>query len=162
MLSVRGAVTSGVRQTIIRFMNNDISELNDAVRKIAAHQEYQSKISKWSLVTVILTILIGVGISFYWDSRFKDIEKPKDEAKDWYDVSAATRKGDLKKALHIADELLLRTPFDFDGHYKKGEILLMMGDKNQATESFKTAARIFPMPKYKAAVDAVSSTTEVQ
>ena len=143
-------------------MNNDITEIREAVGRIAKHDEFQTKISKWTFIAFIAIILCGVGISIYWDARFKDIGEPKNEPKDWYDVSSATRKGDLKNALHIADELLLRTPLDFDGHYKKGEILLMMGDKDQATESFKTAARIFPMPKYKAAVDAVSSTTEVQ
>jgi tetratricopeptide (TPR) repeat protein len=143
-------------------MNNDIAEIRKAVSRIAEHDEFQSRISKWSFILFILIILCAIVISVQMDARFKGMDAPKDELKDWYDVSAATRKGDLKKALHIADELLLRTPLDFDGHYKKGEILLMMGDKDQATESFKTAARIFPMPKFKAAVDAVSSTTEVQ
>jgi hypothetical protein len=141
-------------------MNNDIVELKEALRKIVAHQEYQSKISRWSFATLILVILIGGGISIYWDARFKEIQAPKDDSKDWYDVSAATRRGDLKNALHIADGLLLQTPFDFDGHYKKGEILLMMGDKGQAKKSFQTAARIFPLPKYKAAVDAISTSPE--
>ena len=144
-------------------MNNDIDELKEGVRKIVAHQEFQSKSSKWSFLTIILVILIGCGISIYWDARFKVIlEAPKNESKDWYDVSAATRKGDLKNALHIADELLLRTPLDFDGHYKKGEILLMIGDKEKAKESFLTAARIFPIPKYRIAVDSFSRASEEQ
>jgi tetratricopeptide (TPR) repeat protein len=144
-------------------MNNDIAELKESVRKIAVHQAYQSKISKWSFVSLMLVILIACGISIYWDGRFKDImEAPKDVSKDWYDVAAATRKGDLKKALHIADELLLRTPLDFDGHYKKGEILLMMGSKEEAKKSFQTAARIFPMPKYKIAADAISTASDEQ
>jgi len=141
-------------------MNNDIDELKESVRKIVAHLEYQSKISRWSFATLMLVILIGGGISIYWDARFNEIQAPRDVSKDWYDVSAATRKGDLKNALNIADELLRQTPLDFDGHYKKGEILLMMGDKGQAKESFQTAARIFPLPKYKAAVDAIATSSE--
>ncbi len=108
----------------------------------------------------MVLILIGGGLSTYWDARFKEIQAPKDVSKDWYDVSAATRKGNLKNALNIADELLIKTPLDFDGHYKKGEILLMMGDNEKAKESFQTAARIFPLPKYKAAVDAISTSPE--
>jgi tetratricopeptide (TPR) repeat protein len=141
-------------------MNNDIVELKEAVRKIVTHQEYQSKISRWSFATLILVILIGGGISIYWDARFKEIQAPKDVSKDWYDVIAATRKGNLKNALNIADELLIQTPLDFDGHYKKGEILLMMGDRELAKESFQTAARIFPLPKYKVAVDAITTPPE--
>ena len=154
-------VIADVRQQDMRPMNDDIAELKEAVGKIVAHQEYQRKIANWSFATFMLVILIGCGISIYWDARFKDIQAPKDES-DWYDVSAATRKGDLKNALHIADGLLLRTPLDFDGHYKKGEILLMMGDKEQAKKSFQTAARIFPLPKYKAAVDAIPTSPEGQ
>ncbi len=108
----------------------------------------------------MVVLLIGCGISIYWDSRFKEIQAAKDEAKNWYDVSASSRNRYLKNALHIADGLLLQTPLDFDGHYKKGEILLMMGDKGQAKESFQTAARLFPLPKYKAAVDAISASPE--
>jgi len=143
-------------------INNDIAEIRKAVSRIAEHDEFQSRISKWSFILFILIILCGIVISLQMDARFKDIQAPKVESKDWYDVSAATRKGDLKNALRIADELLLRTPLDFDGHYKKGEILLMMGDKIQAKESFATAARIFPMAKYKAAVDAASIAAEEQ
>ena len=147
-------------------MNNDIAELKEAVCKIVAHQEYQSKATQRSFVLLILVIIIGGGISIYWstywDARFKDNQAPKNESKDWYDVSSATRKGDLKNALQIADGLLLQTPLDFDGHYKKGEIYLMMGDKEKAKESFQTAARIFPLPRYKAAVDAISSTSVEQ
>ena len=141
-------------------MNNDIVELKEAVRKIVAHQEYQSKISRWSFATLMVLILIGGGLSTYWDARFKEIQAPKDVSKDWYDVSAATKKGNLKDALNIADELLNQTPLDFDGHYKKGEILLMMGDRELAKESFQTAARIFPLPKYKVAVDAITTPPE--
>lgn len=108
----------------------------------------------------MLVIPIGGGISIYWDARFKEIQAPKDVSKDWYDVSAATKKGNLKDALNIADELLNQTPLDFDGHYKKGEILLMMGDRELAKESFQTAASIFPLPKYKEAVDAITTPSE--
>jgi len=137
-------------------MNNDITELNEAVRRIAAHQEYQSKISKWSFVTLLLTILVGVALSVYWDSRFKEIEKPKVESKDWYDVNMASRKGDLKTALHIADDLLLKTPLDFDGFYKRGEIQIMLGSNEKAKDDFQTAFKIFPISKYKAAADAIA------
>ena len=144
-------------------MNNDLAELKDAVRNIVKYQEYQSKASRWSFFMLIAVILVGGAVSIYWDARFKDImAAPKDVSKDWYDVSATTRKGDLKNALHIADELLLRTPLDYEGHYKKGEILLMMGNNEEAKKSFQNAARIFPIPKYKAAVEATSRASEEQ
>ena len=151
----------GVRQHNMLSMNKDIAELKEAVRKIVTHQEYQSRIANWSFVTLILVIVVAVGVSVYWDARFAEITKaPKEESKDWYDVSAATRRGHLKDALHIADELLLQTPLDFEGHYKKGEILLMMGNKEKAKESFQAAARIYPISKYKTAVDSISGASE--
>jgi|GEM_PF-6424756 GMP synthase-like glutamine amidotransferase len=49
-------------------MNNDISEMKEALCKIVAHQEYQSKVTQRSFVLLILVIIIGGGISIYWST----------------------------------------------------------------------------------------------
>ena len=76
-------------------MNNDIAELKEAVCKIVAHQEYQSKATQRSFVLLILVIIIGGGISIYWstywDARFKDNQAPKNESKSMFPLPRGPR-----------------------------------------------------------------------
>lgn len=74
----------------------------------------------------------------------------------WFDVGLAERNGDYQRALSIATELLERTPSDFEGHYRVGEILLKLGDEERALVSFKKAEEIFPIPRHRNAVEALS------
>lgn len=137
-------------------MDEDSRELKDGLRAIVSWINFQKKITKWSLIAVALMILLGGGASIYLESRLKHIVSNDRDPKDWYDVSTLSKKGELEKALRIADDLLIRTPRDFEGHYRKGEILLMMNEPEKAKASFEAAYVIFPIPKYKSAVDALS------
>lgn len=73
-------------------------------------------------------------------------------------MTESRRQCDLQKALKEANELLAKNPRDFDGLYQKGEILLMLDDKDGARKSFQEAADIFPIYKYKSAVDALKGS----
>jgi tetratricopeptide (TPR) repeat protein len=80
---------------------------------------------------------------------------PQAKALSWRDVRLSRQQADLPKALRQADELLAKNPRDDDGLYRKGEILLMMGDRNGARVCFEQAYKIFPIDGYKRAVDAM-------
>lgn len=141
-------------------MENDNKDLLATLNKIAAWADYQKKMAKWSLIGVIPFLMILFGGAIYLESYFKkstaDISPPGGVSHEWYDVSRAERKGDYEKALYIANELLERTPLDFDGHYRVGEILLKLGDKERAIISFKRAEEIFPIPRHRNAIEALS------
>jgi tetratricopeptide (TPR) repeat protein len=138
-------------------MSDQSTEILAALKKVADWADFQKKITKWSLLAIIPFILLGIGASLYFEKKIEGISEGDTKKPDWYDVSNASRKGDLKKALTIADELLLRNPQDFEGYYKKGEILLMLDDRAGALESFTRAEAIFPIPKYKLAVEALKT-----
>ena len=82
--------------------------------------------------------------------------QPRESPINWYDVSLDMRRGDLDKALKSANLLLQKVPRDFEGHYRKGEILLMLGENLESKKSFQAAYSIFPTSKYKNAVDTLA------
>ena len=137
-------------------MNDNSNEINDVIKKIGSWMDLQRKITKWTFYIIIPLMIFCIGIPVYFETKLKNAKSHHDDIKDWYDVNNATRKGELEKALQTANELLTRTPLDFEGHYKKGEILLMMGNRKGAKESFQMAFNIFPMPKYETAIHALS------
>lgn len=137
-------------------MDENSHELRDGIKAIVSWIDYQKRVTKWSLIAVVFIIILGAGASIYFESKLKNIVNHDQDPKDWYDVSTLSRKGELERALQVADHLLNQTPRDFEGHYRKGEILLMMNEQEKAKESFETAYTIFPIPKYKSAVDALS------
>lgn len=140
-------------------MSDQSAEILAAVKDIAAYSNFQRKFAKWCLWCLIPIFLLFLGASFllthYVEQRMKRSSDVTQKEHDWYDVNYASRKGDLEKALSIADELLLRNPRDFEGYYKKGELLLMLNDGAGALNSFKKAEEIFPLPKYQSAVEAL-------
>lgn len=135
-------------------------EMLASLKNIEAWSNLQRKLAKWSLISLLPFLLLVFGAPFFITRHFEKTmanigEKP---GRDWYDVTSAVRKGELEKALSLADGLLQRNPRDFDGLYKRGEILLMVDKRPEALESFKRAAKIFPLPKYTEAVDALERT----
>lgn len=137
-------------------MDTENSDLNDSIKKIAEWADLQRKLTKWGYLAIIPFLLLAVGVSIYFESKIKNIATESESKKDWYHVISASRKGELSKAIQIADELLILSPNDFEGHYKKGEILLMLGQRQEAKQCFQTAFEIFPIPKYRIAVEALS------
>jgi len=105
---------------------------------------------------VLITVALPLFITRQMRESFDTI--PERTERNWYDVTSAVRKNELDKALALADELLERNPRDFDGYYRRGEILVMLDKQTEALESFRQAARIFPLPKYKAAVEALTKS----
>lgn len=138
-------------------MTDQSPELLAALNNVAAWAEYQKKITKWTLWALVPFLIIGLGIVLSFKNTISDTTRPPDGPIEWYDVRQAAQKGDLQAALRLADELLQRIPLDFDGHYTKGEILLMLGERDAALASFKKAAEIFPIPRHTAAVEALSA-----
>lgn len=131
-------------------------EMLASLKNIEAWSNLQRKLAKWSLISLLPFLLLVFGAPFFITRHFeKTMANISESGRDWYDVTSAVRKGELENALSLADSLLQRNPHDFDGHYKRGEILLMVDKRPEALESFKRAAQIFPLPKYTEAVKAL-------
>ena len=130
-------------------------ETEESLVKIASWCDLQRKITKWSLLGLIPVFAFFIGAMFFLNNRIKEDFKEKDQAVGWWDTRRAVESGDLPRALSIADKLLNVNPRDFEGHYRKGEILLMMNQPEAAAESFQKAAEIFPIPKYKEAANSL-------
>lgn len=137
-------------------MDTDSSSVTESLQKLVRHAEFTTRSMKWVnivLAVLLLVLLVSSGFLVYLKTR--PAPTPKTPPLDWYDVTQSRRQGDLPKALKLANELLTKNPRDFDGLYQKGEILLILDDKEGALQSFQAAADIFPIFKYKSAVDAL-------
>lgn len=137
-------------------MTTNDPEFVDAVKKIAAWADWQRKSTRW-IGAIFAVAAVAVGASSYFFKRQVESLATPRETRTWYDATSAARSGNIKRAVEIADELLTANPRDFEGHYRKGEILLMAGERKKALSSFEAAANIFPIEKYTSAVDAVAS-----
>lgn len=134
--------------------NDPLHYLKVIAERAEAQQIDTRKLTYWTMGAVLMLIVIAAA----WSALAYGLAvtgKAKRTAVDWNSVCASRAKGDLTKALEMADQLLVKNPGDFDGHYKKGEILLMMGDKEAALKSFQTAQDLFPILKYRDAVSAL-------
>lgn len=131
-------------------MNNPSPNNDDILRRLLKETESQGKMAKYSTLFLfgVIAYLLFVALGTFGKIT-QDTEKPID----WYDVTLCVRRGDIDKALEHANKLLENTPRDFEGHYRKGEILLILGDKAGARESFQSAYDIFPVYKYRHAVE---------
>lgn len=137
-------------------MDTDSSSVTESLQKLVRHAEFATRNMKWlnvAMGALLLVLLVSGGFLAYQNTR--PAPSPKAPPLEWYDVTLSRRQGDLPKALKQANELLTKNPRDFDGLYQKGEILLMLDDKEGALQSFQAAADIFPIYKYKSAVDAL-------
>lgn len=133
---------------------NDLQDEIEYLRRITAAVEHQSKVNKWSLYFALgALVVLGIFSAFFASSvgRMATPEKAQATLSDAY---SATRRGDLAKALQNVNEVLQRNPRDFEAHYRKGEILIMQGNIEEARESFRAARDIFPVPKYQEAFEA--------
>lgn len=140
------------------------SSSNDPLYYLKVIAEYatlrQERIAKarkalpWILAGVAIYVVAMLAIPYYVGQVGRGALETKNEP-NWNGVCSARNQGDLSKALEITDQMLAKNPGDFDGHYKKGEILLMLGDKEASLKSFQTAYDIFPITKYRDAVNAL-------
>lgn len=137
-------------------MNTESSSVTESLQQLVRHAEFNSRSMKWiNILLVFLLCVVGGGVG-YTQMTLKSLSKKTSFS--WYDVDASRSRGDLQKALKQANELLTKNPRDFDGLYQKGEILLMLNDREGALKSFQEASDIFPIYKYKSAVDALKKS----
>lgn len=129
--------------------SNDPLDYLKTLAKCAEEQRELAKKKNRALWIIIMVVAFSTA-SMFWRMQ-KEVPI---QVVSWCEVDSATRKGELEKALTMSDELLAKNPQYFEGHYKKGEIQLMLGDKEGAKKSFQAAYDIFPILKYKQAVEA--------
>jgi tetratricopeptide (TPR) repeat protein len=127
-------------------MNDDESILVE-LRKIAAWADTQRKMTKWSLIFVLVffpaMIIFGVLSEHSVTKQIEDTaEKP-----DWYIVDQNVRLGDFDKAIRIGEELILKTPQYPDAHRRLAGAYLAAGKIEKAKEHYAEAFRLFPSEK---------------
>ena len=126
------------------------------IQKITDHYAFQKKITKWSLVVLLIWIIVCFVAVLVIKFKMDDFSGDGKEPYDMYDVTAANRDGDFERALKISNELLIARPLDPDLHYQRGKLLILMGNREDALKSFQKAAEIFPIPRHTDAVKALS------
>lgn len=136
-------------------------DLANYLRRIADSQDYQRKMFKWLLILALPFIAL-VTVAHSLLEPLLQRKQKETPPMDWYAVDSYRREGELAKALAAADQLLIRSPRDFELLYKKGQIQLMLGDKQSARQSFQAAAEIFPVHPYKQAYEAMSLPDRVE
>lgn len=125
----------------------------ESLRKLVDEVRKRRRLENWCLVgTAVLIVSVFASIVV---QELMPSPAPQAEALSWKDVRLSRQQADLPKALRQADELLAKNPLDDEGLYRKGEILLMIGDRNGARICFEQAYKIFPIDGYKRAVDAL-------
>lgn len=115
-----------------------------------------AQLNKTTMRNVCILLVLMVchgGLYIFNDLKLQPSSQPK--VIDWNDVLLSRNQADLPKALRQADELLAENPGYALGYYRKGEILLMLRDKEGALQSFKRAYDILPIDGYKRAVEAL-------
>lgn len=135
-----------------------LEKLVEVAEKVSSWLDHQKKMTR--LVWLILLIPLGtmaVISGLYFKNKYKN-NVAAQQPLTWFDVQRAEREHDFDRAVKIANLLLIETPLDFEGHYKKGILLLKTGEREQALESFKRARELFPINTYKDAVTALEST----
>lgn len=134
-------------------MSNLSNDPLDYLKTLAACAEEQREMERKRIshMLKVIPLLVVCGVFVYWIGQSKDAVPT---VPNWSEVESSARNGELARALELADTLLAKNPQYFEGHYKKGEILLMLGDKDGAKKSFQAAYDLFPIPKYKQAVEA--------
>ncbi len=139
-------------------------ELEEALIDVSRWIQWQRRTS-WMLFFLSIPLMLGGGwmgwtLLSQWNDLRDELTQEVEKKPAWYEVSGAVHRNDFETALTFADALLKEHPFDFDGHYRRGEILLKKGDPAAALESFKRAAEIFPIPKHRQAVEALEGKEE--
>lgn len=133
-------------------MDIDSDSSAESLRKLVQLAKLQKSREKLCIFLGLAVIALPV---VYLVTDMKPRPAPKADPLSWRDVNMARQEANPQKALKKANELLARNPLDAQGLYQRGEILLMLGDRDGARASFQQAYEIFPIDGYKRAVDAL-------
>jgi tetratricopeptide (TPR) repeat protein len=125
---------------------NDNEPILAELRKISAWADMQRKMTKWSLIVVVVVLPAMALFGIMMEHRLtKNIEDTASSQKpDWYDVDQNIRHGDFEKAIQIGEELILKTPQYPDAHRRLAGAYLAAGKTEKAREHYAEAFRLFP------------------
>lgn len=140
--------------------DQQVNALLEVAEKASVWLDNQKKMTKliW-LILIIPIVSLGFFFAYLANKRQNVNNELTSKALDWYDVQRAERTNDLSHALWIATQLMQESPMDFEGHYKRGILLLKTGNRSEALSSFRKAHELFPIATYKEAVTALETST---
>ncbi len=136
-------------------MNDLPPDFVKSLESLAKWADFQRKSNRWILGLVIPLAILAIGIGIWVETR-----KGGEESPSWRTVSTLVRNGDLDQALEIGRSLIHESPLDYKGHFQIGEIYIMMGQDDEALESFRRAYEVFPIPMYETAIEAMQKKRE--
>ena len=123
---------------------NDSESILAELRKISAWADMQRKLTKWSLIFVVVFFPAMIIFGILSERRVtKQIEDTAVKP-DWYNADQDVRMGDFDKAIRIGEELILKTPQYPDAHRRLAGVYLAAGKIDKAREHYAEAFRLFP------------------
>ena len=126
---------------------NDNESILAELRKISAWADMQRKVTKWSLILVVIFLpammLSGVVMEHRLTKHILE-DTTSNQKPDWYDVDQNIRHGDFEKAIQIGEELILKTPQYPDAHRRLAGAYLAAGNTDKAKAHYAEAFRLFP------------------
>jgi tetratricopeptide (TPR) repeat protein len=119
------------------------------LRKISAWAESQRRMTKWSLVIVVVVMAVTLAFAVLWELHEKtSLEAttalPKAEDMTWGDVDSNVRRANPDEAIRIGEELIQKMPNYAEGHRRLASAYLAAGKVEQAREHFVQAFHLFP------------------
>jgi tetratricopeptide (TPR) repeat protein len=134
------------------------------MRKISAWAEFQRKVTRRLLIFLALAVVAGIGIAIFAARHLNtEVEsKPPVQNPDWYDVDRAVWQGDFDKAITIGEELILKTPQDWEAHKRLGKAYLTSGTLDKAKEHFAEAYRLFPSEENEKVLGAIEKRIKAE
>jgi cytochrome c-type biogenesis protein CcmH/NrfG len=126
-------------------MVGDHDELLTEVRKVAAWADMQRKVTKWTLVFVVLFMPTMIAFFFFMNQLAEKAVRETSEPKvSWGEMYEAASQGRMAKALQIGHTMIGKVPGDPEGHCDLAFVYLKAGNLDQALRHFEEAYRLFP------------------
>ena len=130
------------------------------LKKISAWADSQRRITKWSLVTVVILLAAMLVFAVFWEMHEKaNLEAatvlPKAEDMTWGDVDSNIRRANADEAIRIGEELIQKMPNYAEGHRRLASAYLAAGKIEQAREHFVQAFHLFPSDENEKLVTAI-------
>jgi len=137
-------------------MNTHDDELLANVKKVAAWADMQRKMTKWSLLFVLLFIpaMVVFAVTMEHCSE-KRKARIRASGESWSDVYGASCDGHVEKAIRIGASLIQKTPGYEAGHSRLAFLYLTAGDLTRAEHHFEEAHRLFPSHENRGNLEAV-------
>ena len=125
------------------------------LRKISAWTDMQRKVTKWSLISVgvviVLIVFGAAGAALEHRSKQRAAAKAVEtvEKTDWFEVERNIRVCNFAEAIRIGEKLIQLTPQYPNGHYRLAAAYVAAGKIDKAREHYAEAARLFPCEEYE-------------